>query len=167
VTRHIEILLEKRGVKCVAQLLDEEAPLTCDLVWNSLPLNGDVYHAKYASNEIYTLVPPLSGSDPGVENPTITPIPGDIAYFYFPAGHLARQFLVESHFDHLPGIVDLAIFYGRNNLLFSPATGPVPANVFAAIVQNLKEIAAASNDIWRAGSLGERLAFRRLESYVP
>ena len=47
-TRYIDISLDKRGVTCVARLLDDLAPRTCDAVWNALPLGSDVYHAKYA-----------------------------------------------------------------------------------------------------------------------
>jgi hypothetical protein len=123
----MEIRLEKRNVACIAQLLDTDAPLTCDIVWNALPLGGDVWHAKYAMNEIYCLVPPIQGDAPGLENSTTTPIPGDIVYFYFPKGHLARSFREERGLEHLPGVVDLAVFYGRNNFLFNPATGFVLA----------------------------------------
>ena len=56
-SRYIEITLKKRGISCVARLLDEKAPRTCEAVWNALPQEGEVYHAKYASNEIYALVP--------------------------------------------------------------------------------------------------------------
>ena len=59
--RLMEIRLERRNVACVARLLDEDAPLTCDIVWNALPLGGDVWHAKFAMNEIYCLVPPIQG----------------------------------------------------------------------------------------------------------
>ncbi len=55
--RYVEITLRKRSVTCVAALLDEHAPHTCRAVWEALPQEGDVYHAKYASNEIYALVP--------------------------------------------------------------------------------------------------------------
>src|SRR5207302_9881865 len=69
-TKRMEIRLDKRGISCVAELLEEDAPQTCDIVWNALPLEGDVYHAKYASNEIYCLLPPIRGDAPGLENPT-------------------------------------------------------------------------------------------------
>ncbi len=49
--RFMEIKLETRNVTCVARLLDQEAALTCDIVWNALPLGGDALHAKYAMNE--------------------------------------------------------------------------------------------------------------------
>ena len=55
--RYIETILRRRGVTCVAALLDDRAPRTCRAVWEALPPEGDVYHAKYAGNEFYTLVP--------------------------------------------------------------------------------------------------------------
>ena len=160
--RHLEITLEKRKVRCVARLLDEEAPRTCEAVWRALPQGGDAFHAKYASNEIFTLVPVLGEAEPGNENRTITPIPGDVMYFYMPP---------ETHFPeqvrHLcregQGLVDLAVFYDRNNLLLSPAEGFVPGNVFGSIVSGLDEIKSAGHSIWREGPAGEKLLFRRLE----
>jgi hypothetical protein len=83
-TRYIEITLEKWHVRCVARLLDEDAPKTCEAVWRALPLAGHIFHTKYASNEIFTLVPMLGEIEPGHENRTITPIPGDVMYFYLP-----------------------------------------------------------------------------------
>ena len=49
--RYIDHTLQKRGITCVARLLDEQAPRTCAAVWDALPLGADVYHAKYARNE--------------------------------------------------------------------------------------------------------------------
>lgn len=164
-SRHIEIELSARGVRCVARLLDEEAPRTAEAVYRALPLGGDVYHAKYARNELYTFVSPPAASF-GLENPTITPIPGDLVYFDFTAGQLpASTYGYES--DEAAGkeqrIVDLALFYGRNNLLLNADVGFVPGNVFGTVVEGLDEMARAGNDIWRKGSLGEKLQFRQLD----
>jgi hypothetical protein len=161
--RHIRITLEKRGVSCIARLLDEDAPLTCAAIWDALPQGGPVYHAKYARNEIYIIVPPFAGEEPGVENPTVTPIPGDLCYFHFPKGMLDRKFKEDKGVQRLPGVVDLALFYGRNNLLLNADVGWVVGNVFAAVVEGLEEMAVASNDVWRAGGVDERLVFSRHE----
>lgn len=161
--RYMEIRLEQRGVACLARLLDDEAPRTCAAVWEALPLSGNVFHAKYARNEIYTFVKPPA-TDPGLENPTITPIPGDVCYIPFAAGQLPGRAYGYSEDEAAAGeerVVDLALFYGRNNLLLNADIGFVPANVFAAIEENLAELAAACNDIWRRGSEGERLSFSR------
>ena len=133
--RYLEVTLERRGVSCIARLLDEDAPRTCAMVWEALPQGGAAYHAKYARNEIYTIVPPFGPDAPGIENPTVTPIPGDICYFFFPTGMLDRQFKEEKGVQHLPGVVDLALFYGRNEAKHSslepreraPAAAAVPA----------------------------------------
>ena len=158
--RKIEVVLEKRGVRCVAELLEEEAPKTCDAVWRALPQSGQAYHAKFASNEVFTLVPPFADPEPGLENPSIMPIPGDIAYFYFPPGQVSFPDVAD--FAGTLGVVDLAIFYGRNNFLFSPATGPVPGNIFATVTENFEAMALACDSIWREGFVGERLVYRRM-----
>ena len=155
--RRMEVVLEKRGVRCVAELLEEEAPRTCEAVWQALPQGGQAYHAKFASNEVYTLVPPFADPEPGLENATMTPIPRDVIYFYLPPGQTRTPEFLET------GVVDLAIFYARNNLLFSPSLGPVPGTVFATITENFEEMARACDSIWREGFAGERLVYRRLE----
>ena len=63
-TRYLEVRLEKRDVRCVARLLDDKAPRTCEAIWNALPLGGQAYHAKYARNEIYALVPSFADPEP-------------------------------------------------------------------------------------------------------
>ncbi len=162
----MQIRLEKRDVSCVARLLDDKAPRTCEEVWNALPLTGDAYHAKYARNEIYSLVPGFAETEPGRENPTITPIPGDVVYFSFEPWQLITGSHGYDESDDLAGldrIVDLALFYERNNLLLNPDYGFVPANVFATIEEGLEDIAAASQDLWKRGVEGERLSYSRLD----
>lgn len=159
--RHLAITLEKRGVSCTAKLLDEDAPRTCQAVWDALPQSGPVHHAKYARNEIYTMVPRFAAAEPGQENPTVTPIPGDLVYFSFDGGMLDRQFKQDKDVDELPGVIDLAVFYARNNLLLNGDVGWVPGNVYGAIVDGLDEFAAACHDVWRSGSAGESLRYER------
>jgi Protein of unknown function (DUF3830) len=162
VARHIEISLERRKIRCAARLLDDDAPRTCEAVWQSLPQEGQVFHAKYASNEIYTIVPFFGGDKLGNENRTITPIPGDVMYFFLPPGtRLPADAQKLAQRDR--GVIDLAVFYDRNNLLFSPSEGLTPGNVFASIVKGLEDFRTAGHSVWREGAVGELLVFRRLE----
>jgi len=163
-TRYLDVTLERRGVTAVAKLLDDEAPRTAAAIWDALPLSGQVYHGKYARNEIYNLVPAFAETEPGSENTTVTPIPGDLCYFAFSADQLGTP----SHgYDEgqgpgaLTSIIDLAVFYGRNNLLLNGDQGWVPGNVFASIVEGLDEFAAACQDIWMGGARGETLVYAR------
>ena len=159
--RRIEIALEKRGVSCIAELLDNLAPKTCDAVWQALPQGDNAFHARYANHEVYTLVSPFADPEPGLENPTILPIPGDVLYFFFPRGTIPIPDVRDAAYS--TGMVDLAIFYDRDNFLFSPTTGPVPGNRFATITQNLEGMAQACDNIWREGFVGEKLVYRRME----
>lgn len=164
--RFINITLESRKVTCVARLLDEEAPRTSQAIWDGLPLSGQVYHGKYARNEIYNLVPAWAETEPGKENTTITPIPGDLCYFAFDSNDLATPshgYEQGSGPKDLEQIIDLAIFYGRNNLLINGDQGWVPGNVFGAIVEGFEEFAAACQDIWMSGARGETLTYARAE----
>lgn len=159
--RYLSVTLEKRGVSCVAELLDKDAPRTCEAVWQGLPHTGPVHHAKYARNEIYTMVPRFAEQEPGRENPTVTPIPGDLVYFSFDGGMLDRAFKEEKNIEQLPGVIDLAMFYARNNLLINGDVGWVPGNVYGSVVEGLETFAEACNDVWRSGSVGETLRYER------
>jgi hypothetical protein len=162
--RHIEIMLERRQARCVARLLDEQAPRTCAAVWDALPQGGDAFHGKYARNEIYTLVEDFAAAAPGRENSTVTPIPGDVCAFWFTAAELgsaSHGYSGSRRPREGADVVDLAVFYERNNLLLNPDVGWVPGNVFATVVQGLEDIAAASQDMWLNGVAGERLSFTR------
>lgn len=164
--RHITITLDRRGVSCRAVLLDDVAPRTAEAVWAGLPQGAQVYHGKYARNEIYTLLPPFAAQDPGPENTTVTPIPGDVCWFTFSGddlGNPAYGYEVETEHRAMTGIIDLAVFYGRNNLLINGDQGWVPGNVFATIIDGLDEMAAACQDLWMSGVRGETLTFARAE----
>jgi hypothetical protein len=163
--RFIEVAFAKRGVHCTAKLLDDRAPITCDAVWQALPLGGDVYHAKYARNEIYALFDPFSEKEPPLENPTVTPIPGDLCYFSFNGTQLGSQAYgygsTDAGVEAGATMVDLALFYERNNLLINGDLGWIPGIVWGQVVDGLDRMADACQDLWRAGAVGETLTFRR------
>jgi hypothetical protein len=58
------------------------------------------------------------------------------------------------------GVIDLAVFYGRNNYLHG-ADGLMPGNLFATITEGFKEFAAACQSLWRHGTADERMTLRR------
>ncbi len=112
-TRFISVTLETRHVRCIARLLDDEAPRTTSAVWDALPLSGQVFHGKYARNEIYNLVPAFAEVEPGKENITITPIPGDLCYFSFDAddlGNPAYGYEVDQEHTQLVFFLYIALF---------------------------------------------------------
>jgi hypothetical protein len=157
--RRIELRLTQKRVRAVATLLEDEAPRTCALLWDMLPIDGDTYHAKWAGRELYTLVPPPK-TGPGQENATIMPIPGDLLWFDVSPDSIDIPIAMRK--ANPRGFVDIAVFYGRNNFLLSPQ-GFMPGNLFATITEGLAEYAKACGELFREGVIHERFMIRRLE----
>lgn len=130
-TKKIKIALPESNTTSLATLLEDVAPKTCQAVWDVLPFSGQVLHAKWCGNEIWTRMPRLRAYEP--ENATIFPKPGDI--FVFRVG---------------PDMYDLAIFYGTS-WCFGPS-GFFPGNRFATISENLDEFARGCDKVLREGS---------------
>jgi hypothetical protein len=124
-------------------------------------LSAQVFHGTYVRNEIYTLLPVFAPANPGKENTTITPIPGYLRWFSFDHDELANPAYGYEDAAGTGTIVDLALFYGRNNLLINGDQGWVPGNVFGAVVEGLDEMAAACQDLWLGGVRGETLSLSR------
>ena len=158
--RRIEITFKKHSARAVAELVEDGAPLTAEAFWNALPLSGAAFHAKWANNEVYILTPPFAEQDPGKENATVFPIPGDILYLPVPKGSKVPPDMLDQCRE--TGLIDLAIFYGRDNYLLGP-DGHMPGNLFATVTEGLKELAETCQDLWRNGAGDEIMTFSRLE----
>ena len=131
--RYIEVTLRKRGVSCVARMLTtsrRRRAKRCGMHCHrrTMPFTPNTRATKFI-----VLSRPLRPSEIGLENPTIMPIPGDILYFFFPPGTITLPSVRDVAYS--TGMVDLAIFYGRDNLIFSPTMGPVPGNRFAEVTE--------------------------------
>lgn len=157
----IGLVGRERDAWCIAQLHDGLAPRNCDALWNALPQAGEATHAKYAGNEVYAMVNRYTEQLP-LENQSITPAAGDVMVFDFSAqeiGNPAHGYRDDS-VQMGGGATDLAIFYGRNNLLLNAGVGYVRGSVVASIVWGFEQIAKACNEVWR-NSAGEQLRFLR------
>jgi hypothetical protein len=152
--RQIEITLPKRNLSATAQLLEDQAPKTCDAVWKLLekPVESTAIHAIRAGREIYCEIPHLPERIPP-ENLTIYPLAGEILYFHFP------PYMLPSELGKPQGFTEFAIYYGRDSVADCIGVGPTPSNCFATIVSNLKQLAEACERIHLEGA--ERIVVRR------
>lgn len=155
------ITLTDIDVTATAGLLDDEAPRTCTAIRENLPVESAVYHGKVAGREIYTLIEPFD--IPEKENATITPVPGDLISGFVPPDRLdvptANDHMdvpLSKQPDAADGLVDIAIFYGRDGLLLGP-DGFQPGNVFARVEENLDGFADACAHLFREGFAGETI----------
>ncbi|MDE3000330.1 MAG: DUF3830 family protein [Gemmatimonadota bacterium] len=120
--RRIRLTFVAEGVSVDAELLEDEAPKTCEVVWDALPLEEEGIHAVYSGSEIAyflsedVVIPP--------ENLTSRTLPGDICYYRLEPG------LMHGWLD---GITELCWFYGRDGRPNMP-DGPVAVNLFARMI---------------------------------
>lgn len=133
------IEIELDGVVVRAVLDDDRAPVTVAKLWDCLPFQDRVTHAKWSGEMFHTNTPvpiDLEGRQwpMGVENPVGFQAPGDIVY--------------------LPAIQELAIAYGEAR--FSWVLGPM-------LVTGLGRI---EDDLTRFAQKAERLQWEGAKLFV-
>jgi hypothetical protein len=149
VPRRIVLEFVDEGVSAVAELLEEQAPMTCAAVLELLPQLQEANHAVYSGSEVaylldrYVVIPR--------ENSTTKVIPGDVAYTYFEGG---------VYYGIPEGFSELCWFYDRDAVPSMP-DGPVPVNIFARIVEGADLFYAVCRRMRREGN--KRVAVRLAE----
>jgi hypothetical protein len=145
--RKLKLIYKETGVTAIAEMLEDEAPKTCEAMWNALatPMETKGIHAMFCGREIMLTMPEANKTQelkevPG-ENQTIYPAPGDLAWRYF-GPHEERGFSDE--------IYDFMIFYGRECRIDLPL-GKVPVNIFATITEHLAEFAKCCEKVRTEG----------------
>ena len=90
------------------ELLDEDAPKTCDIVWNALPMRATSTTRSTRRTRSTRSFRRSEAQEPGGENITIVPAAGDVCYFYFPIGEIGYRWARDKGFADIPAVVDLA-----------------------------------------------------------
>lgn len=80
----IVLHIPEEGVSAVADLLEEEAPQTCALVWEGLPVEGRLIHGMYSGPELFVVLPGFPAV--ATENQVQRALPGDVGYWHNDAG---------------------------------------------------------------------------------
>lgn len=152
-----QICLELPGSGCwfEIELLEREAPRTCQAIWEALPIEAEAFQARRSGKELFMLTDPIPYTE--AENATSQCSPGDVFYVYLPVDWEDRH---DAYAVHPSGLYDIAFIYGADALLRGPE-GPVAGNLFGRI-RDHAVFAAACEAMWLTGS--QRLALRRSES---
>jgi hypothetical protein len=131
------------GPSAIADLLDDDAPNTCDALWDLLPLQTKVVHDIWSGHQILAHLDNAIVLDP--ENVlTYIPVPGDVFYYYRPAHYFRGAPYGRSE------SAELGIVYDRDTRPQGPR-GPEAVNLFANISTGLGEFARACEDMIRRG----------------
>ncbi len=142
----MEIEIAECGVVALAKLYEEYTPNTIKALATVLPYKGPGIHAIRAGREVFTLIPKPE-FDPGEENQSVFPAPGDLYLFHQPKGYRPMDVPVRFRADKATTEYwHIAIWYGRDSLPMSP-TGIYPANHFGEIETGLAALAEACERI--------------------
>jgi hypothetical protein len=110
------------GESVEADLLMEDAPLTCALILSRLPIECRAIHGMYSGAEVFAMVQNPTAS--AAENLVQLPLPGELLYFY----------------DECRGAIgsrkpvgEVCFVYGRGVVLRGHEGVPVHASLFARV----------------------------------
>ena len=120
--RHIRLTFVASGESVVAEMLDDEAPATCDLVWDLLPLEHDLYHGQFSGAEVFMLLDEAH-EDPA-ERRCHLPLPGEILYWRDEGVSVTEMG---------DPVAELVMAFGRGVRLGGPEGLPTKGNLFARI----------------------------------
>jgi hypothetical protein len=120
--RRIRLTFVETGESVIADMLDEEAPKSCRLVWDLLPLQATAVHGRYSGMEVFVLVDPPKPAP--AENETGLPLPGEILYWS------NTDTSVTGRGDL---VAEVCIIYGRGVTLRGPEGRPSKGSLFARI----------------------------------
>ena len=121
-TRRIKLIFPDTGESALADLLDAEAPGTCELVWNRLPVEQKALHGMYSGAEVFALI---ENPEPApAENLVQLPLPGELLYFYDEGRGAAGA---------RKPVGEICFVYGRGVVLRGHEGVPVHASLFARV----------------------------------
>jgi hypothetical protein len=133
-----EIVFPDRGLTVVADLLESEAPLTCEELLRGLgePWQAALHHGYETGPELWCFVPPPAEELP-YENSTVFPEAGDILFYHY---------LQPPTRDGV-WVFDIGIYYGRG--CSKLRQGWIPGNLFARLAgpDDLREITAVGAEL--------------------
>ena len=120
------------GIPFVAEILEEEAPRTCEAFLAAMPIEGRVIQARWSGEAVWFPMDDL-GIDVEQENATCHPSRGDL--LYYPGGFSEKEMLIP---------------YG--SVCFSSRVGQLQGNHFATIVDGAERLGEMGRRVLWEGS---------------
>jgi len=152
--REIEIVFVDGGVTGRVLLLDDEAPRTCQAIWEALPRAGEGSHAMYSGTCGALFFDDAAiGAGIGEENATGNIQTGDVMFTHYDAG---------TRHGHRNALSEIYWAYDRYVRPIVPGQhGPAIANVFGRVVGDPGPFYEMSRRLHSEGF--KRLEVRRVE----
>jgi len=120
--RKIRLTFVKTGESVLAEMLDDEAPEVCRIVWDLLPVENRTIHGQFSGAEVFILLENPQPVPP--EALTQIPLPGEILYFYD---------ATKSVLNPPKPIAEICVVYNRGVFLRGAEGQPTTCSLFARI----------------------------------
>jgi hypothetical protein len=136
--RKIRLTYVATGESVTAELLEDEAPEVCRIVWDLLPVEGKVLHGMYSGAEVFLLLDEAVPHPP--ENLCQLPLPGEVLFFYDGSSSVANS---------KKPISEICFVYNRGVVLRGPEGVPTYCSLFARVPGDWKYDWVAFRDACR------------------
>jgi hypothetical protein len=136
--RKIRLTFVATGESVLAEMLDDEAPEVCRIVWDLLPVENKTIHGQFSGAEVFILLDNPRPVPP--EGLTQIPLPGEILYFYDESKNVLNP---------RQPIAEICIVYNRGVFLRGAEGTPTHASLFARIPGDWKYDWTAFRDACR------------------
>jgi Protein of unknown function (DUF3830) len=120
--RKIRLTFVETGESVLAEMLDDESPEVCRIVWDLLPVENRAIHGQFSGAEVYVLLDNPQPVPP--EGLTQLPLPGEILYFYDETKSVTNP-------PH--ALAEICVVYNRGVFLRGAEGIPTTASLFARI----------------------------------
>lgn len=136
--RTLRLTYVATGESVDAELLDDEAPEVCRLVWDLLPVEGRLLHGMYSGAEVFMLLDKVGPHPP--ENLCQIPLPGELLLFYDGSSSVANS---------KKPVREICFVYNRGVILRGPEGVPTYASLFARVRGDWKYDWTSFRDVCR------------------
>ncbi len=134
------------------ELLEDEAPRTCKLIWDNLPLSGPAGNAKHCGDMILFPIPGTIKMDPQLENSETVLLPGEVYYWWDRGG---------KYHGWTEDAAEIGWAYDRHNVVANPFEGATLGNVFGRMVGDASKFLDVSRRSLAEGR--KQVQVRRIE----
>lgn len=140
------IILTFPGEKVIAkaELLEQDAAITCNAIWKTLPVKGKAIHDIWSGHVFFVFLDPtVVIESENLSRPDVAP--GDLFYYYRPA-HYFRG----APYGRLEAS-EIGVVYDRDSQPRGPR-GVKLVNVFGKITENLDGVKKIGNQMITQGN---------------
>jgi hypothetical protein len=136
--RQIRLTFVASGESVVAEMLNDEAPEVCRLLWDLLPVEGKALHGMYSGAEVFLLLDKPEPHPP--ENLCQLPLPGELLLFHDASSSVANS---------KKPVSEICFVYNRGVVLRGPEGVPTHGSLFARVCGDWKFDWTACRDACR------------------